>query len=201
MATCPICRSEFSKTRNYTLEKLSSKVNYPCRNREIGCPFATTSDKIRNHEAVCELSETSCIMGCGYKFLRPRLYNHILENHFHQVLELDIILKRDISEKSNGYYALHFNGELFRFSICVNNEYKFNVQHLGTINDEPMFRYKLDFIDPSSYGRSLSMSYLCQSLTEYSDQAYKNAIVLHSDLLKPFLEGKYLLYKISIFKI
>lgn len=201
MATCPICRSEFSKTRNYTLEKLSSKVHYPCRNREIGCRFVTTPDKIRSHEAVCELTETQCLLGCGYKCLRPRLYNHILENHFNQVLELDVILKRDVSEKCNGYYVLHLNGELFRFSIIGNIEYKFNIQHLGTIIGEPKFRYQLEFIDASSYGRGLSMSYLCQPLTDLTDQGYRNAAILHGDLLKPFLDGKYLLYKLSIFKI
>lgn len=201
VATCPICRSEFSKTRNYTLEKLTSKVHYPCRNREIGCSFVTTADKIRGHEAVCELTETHCLLGCGYKCLRPKMYSHLSEKHWNQILELDVVHKRDVSEKKHGYYVFYHGGELFRFSVVVSNDYRFNVQHLGTINDEPKFRYQLEFVDPSSLGRSLSMSFFCQSLTEYPEQAYKTAAALQWDLLKPFLDGKYLNYKISIFKI
>lgn len=61
---CPTCRSQISGSigRNYTLEKLTQKVKYPCRNREIGCGFVTTSDKIRQHQRSCELSENPCIL-------------------------------------------------------------------------------------------------------------------------------------------
>ncbi|CAH1981886.1 unnamed protein product [Acanthoscelides obtectus] len=60
---CPNCRCPLSNARNFTLEKLTTKVPYPCRNREIGCAFISTSNKIRSHELGCELTETTCIMG------------------------------------------------------------------------------------------------------------------------------------------
>lgn len=199
MASCPICRSDFSITRNYTLEKLTSKIHYPCRNREIGCSFVTTADKIRSHEAVCELTEISCLLSCGHKSLRPKLLSHILDKHSHYVLDLDVVHKRDITVKDTTY-IIHDNGELFRFCINVNNAYKFLVQHLGT-TEEPIYRCSLEFIDPSPCGPSISMGFVCRSLTESPEQMSKSKISIQGDLLKPFHDGKYLLFKISIYKI
>lgn len=129
------------------------------------------------------------------------MYDHLMEKHTPQILNLDMTHKLDVSEKKNAYFIFCFNGELFRFSIGINNEYKFNVHHLGTIEDEPKYRYQLEFIDPSPYGRSLSFSFFCLSLTEYPEQAHKTATTLHWDLLKEFHDGRYLTCRISIFTI
>lgn len=128
------------------------------------------------------------------------MYDHLLEKHTNQILGLDLNQKRDVLEKKHVYYVFNHNGELFRLSIAIGNDCRFNVQHLGTI-DQPKFRFLLEFVDPSPYGRSLSMSFFCQALTEYPDQAHKTAIALQWDLLRPFHDGRNLYYKISVSSI
>ncbi|KAG5890103.1 hypothetical protein JTB14_026474 [Gonioctena quinquepunctata] len=201
---CPNCRSHFLGARNFTLENLTMRVPYPCRNREIGCPFVTTSEKIRGHEDSCELSETPCILRCGHKCLRPSMYNHVTEIHPNLLLQLNTVLVRDTSDRKEAFFVLYAFGDLFRFSIKggSTNPYKFNVQHMGMQEEDPKYRYQLQFIDQSPLALNLSLTNLCQTLTEIPNRAHTNAVNLPWDLLKPLIfDAKFFYYKIIISKI
>lgn len=204
LENCPNCRSQLSGARNFTLERLTAKVNYPCRNREIGCSFVSTSDKIKDHESVCELSETNCILKCGHKCLRPAMYGHLTDKHSNLLIEPNVLYKRDVTDKKDVYYILYVSGELFRFSIKGSgfNPYKFNVQQLGMVDDDPKFRYHLQILDPSFKGQELGFKFACQCLTEVPNKAHLSGLSVPWDLLKPFIfDTKYFSYKVTISKI
>ncbi|CAG9818757.1 unnamed protein product [Phaedon cochleariae] len=204
VANCPNCRSQFSGARNFTLEKLTTRVHYPCKNREIGCSFVTTSDRIRGHESSCELSETPCILRCAHRCLRPSMYNHLTEKHANSLLAANTLHIRDVSDKKESFHVLYVFGELFRFSIKGSgfNPYKFNVQHQGMAEEEPVFKYELQFVDESPLGLNLSMTNSCQVLTDVPNKAHANAVNVPWEMLKPFIfDNKYFYFKIMINRI
>ncbi|VEN46700.1 unnamed protein product [Callosobruchus maculatus] len=203
---CPNCRSPLSNARNFTLEKLTTKVAYPCRNREIGCSFISTSTKIRSHELGCELSETSCIMGpttkCSYKCLRPSMYSHIVEQHSSMLLEINTVQKRNVVDKREGVYVFYVGGELFRFNIKGSEQapsYRFCMSHLGMVEGEHKYCYNLQILDQSNLGLHFSITQPCQCLT---NRGNPNALTVPYDMLRPFVgETSYFNYKINIIKV
>ncbi|XP_023015412.1 uncharacterized protein [Leptinotarsa decemlineata] len=202
--TCPNCRCELSSSRNFTLENLTRKVHYPCRNREIGCSFVSTSDGIRGHDSLCELTETFCILQCGHQCLKPAMYSHIIEKHPDDLMSLNTVHVRDVSTKKESFYVLYAFGDLFRFSIKGSNlnPYKFNLQHMGTEDGDPKYRFLFQIIDQSPLATYISFNNICQKMTMIPNTAHATGISIPWNLLKPMLyESKYFYYKITISKL
>ncbi|XP_072382423.1 uncharacterized protein [Diabrotica undecimpunctata] len=173
--SCPNCRSSLaSKTRNFTVEKLTTKVNYPCRNRDIGCGFSTTSDNIRDHEKNCDLADTLCIFKCGEKFKRTSLLGHINTAHKEGVIQLNVVNTLNILHKKETTLVVSAFGEMFRLSIKTIQSaagsaefiFKLNVQHMDEVNQHSVYRYKFDFIDQSDEGRNTTIMSTTQPISE-----------------------------------
>ncbi|XP_056649023.1 uncharacterized protein LOC130453351 [Diorhabda sublineata] len=199
---CPNCRSSLeNKTRNFTVEKLTTKVHYPCKNREIGCGISTTSDKIREHERVCDLTDTTCILKCGTKLTRLAIYNHLNEVHADNILKINHIHTRDVHDKKENNFAMYAFGDIFRFTIksAYNSPLKFNLQQLGKDQQE-RFRYKLEIIDKSDLELHVTVTSVVQPL---SDNPMKsNAVSIPWDLVKPAIfDNKLFCFRINVFVI
>lgn len=203
ISVCPNCRDSFSGARNYTLEKLTSRVNYPCRNRDQGCPFVTTSDKIFNHQLNCELTEHSCVFSCGWQGYRSSMYNHLKITHPQSLCEVNTLQICDTKDKEI-FYFLYEHGELFRFSLkqeVSNGPKKFNIQQVCSAECEPKFRYQLQIVDHSPLGLSFSFTNICKPFTDLKT-AHSTAISIPWNFLQPFIfETHYCYYKILITKI
>ncbi|XP_018571584.1 probable E3 ubiquitin-protein ligase sinah [Anoplophora glabripennis] len=130
VSLCPNCCDSFSRTRNFTLEKLTSRVNYPCRNKDQGYSFVTTSDKILSHQQNCELSEHPCVFKCGWQGQRFSIYNHLKLIHPQSLCGVNNLQICDTRDKEM-FYFLYEYGQLFIFSLrqdAPNSPKKFNVQ-------------------------------------------------------------------------
>lgn len=128
--TCPNCRCALGNTRNFTLEKLTTKVLYTCRNKEAGCAFVTTSENIREHESSCNLTTIPCLLKCGQDFRKAQLWPHVTAKHQESILNTGEIHKRDVHDKRESHFVFFTCGELFRFSIkgkyIIKNLYDFS---------------------------------------------------------------------------
>ncbi|KAJ8883230.1 hypothetical protein PR048_015070 [Dryococelus australis] len=50
---CPTCRNDFIDTRNYPLEEIASKMEFPCEFNSQGCTVAMKYDDLEKHKKVC----------------------------------------------------------------------------------------------------------------------------------------------------
>ncbi|XP_050295314.1 uncharacterized protein LOC126735388 [Anthonomus grandis grandis] len=205
---CPSCRNTFANGRNFTLEKLTQKVKYPCKNREIGCGFVTTSDKIKKHQNSCELSENPCILKCGWKGLAPGLYNHFRESHRDQIIENNKFIQKDMkNDRTPLHNFLYVMGEMFCFTYrnCGKSAAKFIVQHVGNLKDEPQYKYNITF-SPSADAQfpNLSMTLGCETWDPNLPDALNGvrAVNVPGDLLKNYMfQNRVYHVKVHITKI
>ncbi|XP_060530513.1 uncharacterized protein LOC132704510 [Cylas formicarius] len=202
---CPSCRCDYAEGRNFTLEKLTTLVKYPCRNRDIGCGFISTSDKIKLHQNCCELSESPCLLRCGWKGLGPGMYNHFLEKHPSRLLEHNHpILKEFKSDKSINLDFLYVMGEIFcvAFANCSRFTIKFSVAQAFPVEAEPQYKYTVEFFSSNNnLGPSFSVCNTCQHWTDVHN-ALDNSIIIPGELLRRVVfENNCYYIKVTITKL
>ncbi|XP_066250037.1 uncharacterized protein [Euwallacea similis] len=204
---CPSCRSIFGNGRNFTLEKLTLKVKYPCRNRDIGCGFVSTSENIKNHEKICDLAENPCILKCGWKGLTPALHNHFLEKHKTQLLENNVPFPRDMRQDRNtGYYFLYVMGELFCLSFKSGGKFgvRLNMQQVGYLESQPKHKYTIQFfLNSQASCPSISLTGFCQNWNENLIDLGSNSITVPAELLLKYCiyQGSFFYMKVNIMKV
>ncbi|XP_066157100.1 uncharacterized protein [Euwallacea fornicatus] len=204
---CPSCRSPFGNGRNFTLEKLTLKVKYPCRHRDIGCGFVSTSENIKNHEKICDLAENPCILRCGWKGLTSALYNHFLEHHKTQILKHNALFLKDMRQDINtGFYFLYVMGELFCLSLKINGKVgiRFNMEQVGYLESEPKHKYTLQFFLSSETScPSISLTGFCQNWNENLTELGNNSINVPMELLLKYCIFKNFFFymKVNIMKV
>lgn len=95
MNQCP-CRMTLTDSRNYTLEKISEHVSYPCRYVNDGCNFYGKINELPNHESSCLSSSKKsnkydryCFDStCSWEGTKNSFGNHVKENHSAHLLHL-----------------------------------------------------------------------------------------------------------------
>ncbi|CAG9770609.1 unnamed protein product [Ceutorhynchus assimilis] len=207
VAECPNCRTTLGQSRNFTLERLTLKVKYPCKNREIGCGFVTTSDKIKQHQSVCELSENHCILKCGWRGLSPGLYNHFLANHATQLIQHNVSIFKDVKhDKNTGHYFLYVMGEMFCLSLknCAKFLVKFNMQHVGHFDSRPRYKYAINFAASQQTGSpNLCFTNYCQNWNPNLAEAVgPGAVNIPGEIMKMYIyQNKSYYITVHIFKV
>lgn len=57
---CPTCTKNFSKARNFALEYIAGKIEYPCRYLEFGCKETFSLEHIASHQTKCRYQAHVC---------------------------------------------------------------------------------------------------------------------------------------------
>jgi hypothetical protein len=82
---CPMCRAEFSETRNVALENIARIQKYPCANRQSGCLELFSIEHINEHQADCVYGEIKCPFkfncSCTWNGLKSDLKEHAKVAH------------------------------------------------------------------------------------------------------------------------
>ncbi|KAJ8965966.1 hypothetical protein NQ314_003814 [Rhamnusium bicolor] len=79
---CPTCRSMFGTTRNYSLEGLTSGIQYPCVYHDLGCTEAFLVNDISKHENECPFKQFNCpFHNCTSTGNQQAIVHHL--KHFH----------------------------------------------------------------------------------------------------------------------
>ncbi|KAF2895791.1 hypothetical protein ILUMI_10393 [Ignelater luminosus] len=196
---CAFCQSQIMNTRNYTLEKLTTRVHYPCKYVDIGCQEIFTSENIRHHEMSCTYGTNKCPLKmlpsmCSTRILPLDILQHIRDNHSNNVIEVSQVYSRNIKAKITSSYdvVIHEN-EIF---ICcckhsaTSGPIKFNFVHVGMKNNQSKYRYELEFLDQTNKGMMFVISQLCQALPSNISSALKNCLTIPLELLQPFILKK-----------
>ncbi|KAB0792129.1 hypothetical protein PPYR_14090 [Photinus pyralis] len=196
--TCPTCRVPMQDTRNFTLEKLTATVRYPCCYTDYGCTVVLQADHIKIHELHCNYAYGKCPM----KFVAAcdsndvvDVVGHIREKHPHMYIEPNRQYARDIgSVVTTSYWATSVDGQIF--VICCKHSnttgpIKFCALHVGlNSKTKQKFRFRLEFCDQTSNGLRFIVSQLCKEFPQNPSAALKNCFAIPLDMLEPFIVKK-----------
>ncbi|XP_049541026.1 uncharacterized protein LOC125954611 [Anopheles darlingi] len=91
-AQCPLCGARFTELRNYTLEAIASKVQFPCRNAARGCTVRLPLQLLRWHRERCGYKLIECFMGkvwdgCSWQGCERTWLAHCVAAHPEQVYD------------------------------------------------------------------------------------------------------------------
>ncbi|XP_035777169.1 uncharacterized protein LOC118458598 [Anopheles albimanus] len=91
-AQCPLCGGQFTELRNYTLEAIASKVQFPCGNAARGCTVRLPLQLLRWHRERCGYKLIECFMGkvwdgCGWQGCERDWLAHCVRGHPAQVYD------------------------------------------------------------------------------------------------------------------
>uniref|UniRef100_A0A182PR23 RING-type E3 ubiquitin transferase n=1 Tax=Anopheles epiroticus TaxID=199890 RepID=A0A182PR23_9DIPT len=83
---CPLCGDRVTELRNYTLEAIVSKVQFPCKNAAKGCAVRLPLQLLRWHRERCGYKLIECFMGkvwgaCSWHGCERDWMAHCLEQH------------------------------------------------------------------------------------------------------------------------
>ncbi|KAL3284936.1 hypothetical protein HHI36_019068 [Cryptolaemus montrouzieri] len=162
ISRCPICRGNMQGGRNFTLEKLTEKINYPCVNREIGCSFVGLLANLKKHENNCLLAQRECFIGnCSWKGAHLDLKAHFEE--IHNLIEPDTIHVHQLQKKVDQYF-ISFDNKLFLLNIRfdINKPFEYIVQCIG--DDKIEYKHELQIIGSSLIDIKIKLCHLCQPL-------------------------------------
>lgn len=125
---CPICEKKMTDIRSHTLERLSNKFQFPCKNLRNGCNVRLPMELMKWHEEKCIFKKTSCFMGkvwhdCTWVGREDEWLSHCKEKHNQKILQnqekFELVWNCNTLSNNAGpvltYYLIQNYGETFNF--------------------------------------------------------------------------------------
>uniref|UniRef100_A0A182RHN8 RING-type E3 ubiquitin transferase n=1 Tax=Anopheles funestus TaxID=62324 RepID=A0A182RHN8_ANOFN len=220
--TCPLCGDRVTELRNYTLEAIVSKVQFPCKNATKGCAVRLPLQLLRWHRERCGYKLIECFMGkvwgsCGWHGCERDWMSHCLEahaDHVHQepTVELRWEFGAEASQRASelqlvvAYHVLRAYGESFNLYqvydqdsrtvlwtvICATKESKVSAR----------FAFELELYSPVDSWKLLVQRFPCHS--ELDPDFLKDghcAKIPLADALRFMTEEKVLHYRVRVLEV
>ncbi|KAL3284934.1 hypothetical protein HHI36_019066 [Cryptolaemus montrouzieri] len=202
--TCPTCRSTMLKTRNFTLEKLTALVNYPCKNRVTGCFFVTSAEQIKNHEEKCMMTTKTCILKCAWTGNTMDMIIHLNEKH--EVAQLNKVQTLYLNTHHQPInQAVVYDNQVFLLTLMYGYRipFSFNIQHLGL--DNTKYKYEVCIIDRSRNDLGVILRRICSPWMNNKKNVKEKShsgVTLPYDLIQCLVSGdRELDFKFDISKV
>lgn len=169
---CPLCKSRFESTRNYSLENLTEHIKLPCVNWTFGCRETISLANWKVHLEDCDHGVFHCPMRdenlCTWKGRLCELKRHLSFKHNITIDTINAITN-SIENKQRFYYyisILNYNNKYFKlFEIhTINNTghvIKWVMQYIGSKSFANNYMFTLDFEDQKNVGYKLTASSYC----------------------------------------
>jgi E3 ubiquitin-protein ligase SIAH1 len=174
--TCPNCRHPILQARNYALEDLCYKLNYPCKFREEGCEEMFSGVLIKEHQAVCHHGTHTCPLdrvpeiNCGWSGEFRELVTHLESQHEDRICS---DAKFHSPEINGSVSIVLVHNEIFIFYKCFrDSKYYCVVQLFGTSVQASDFKYKVKLRAENKIEK-LSQVNLVRSITEELDATFR----------------------------
>lgn len=192
ISKCSLCKCSFPQTRNLSLEKIASRLNYPCINEKEGCNFIGNSINIAQHETECMLRPSKqCPLGghgsCTWYGYTSVVLDHVINTHQSRKINLKTMLHFTPDFPKNAYFA-EYKEQCFKVHyIFIGNSSncsgEFYVQHINyDVPYTPKYKFSISFVDQTNSGRQLMIGGLCLQVEKFSAR-----ITVPYNLLKPFM--------------
>ncbi|KAK5639857.1 hypothetical protein RI129_010668 [Pyrocoelia pectoralis] len=196
--TCPTCRVPMQDTRNFTLEKLTANVKYPCCYADYGCNVLLNAEHIKVHELHCNFTCGKCplklLTHCSSDDVVD-VIGHMRQVHTNMYVETNQQYARDIGSKvTSSYWATSFNNEIFvicsKHGPSSTSPIKFNALHVGMNKSKQKYRFRIEFCDQTSNGLTFIISQLCKVFPQNPSIALKHCLGIPVEMLQPFIVTK-----------
>ncbi|XP_035908548.1 E3 ubiquitin-protein ligase SIAH2 [Anopheles stephensi] len=220
--TCPLCGDRVTELRNYTLEAIVSKVQFPCKNSAKGCAVRLPLQLLRWHKERCGYKLIECFMGkvwgaCGWHGCERDWMAHCLEAHADHVyqdptVELRWEFGAEASQRASelqlvvAYHVLCAYGEAFNLYqvydqdsrtvlwtvICTTKESKVSSR----------FAFELELYSPIDSWKLLVQRFPCHSELDpdFLKDGHCSKIPL-ADAMRFMTEDKVLHYRVRVLEV
>ncbi|CAH0555542.1 unnamed protein product [Brassicogethes aeneus] len=131
---CPTCRKEWTNARNFSIESLVSKVQFPCKYNTSGCKEIAIDD----HEDLCQLKIYECPMDCLERGPFQFILNHLNTNHKDMEWKNESEQKIEQTETDTQLYWMELDSKLFKISLY--KKIKLIIRIVGSENIYPMYK-------------------------------------------------------------
>lgn len=143
LETCPTCRKPFGDSRNFLVENLFNKIQFPCTFHP--CSYKNYGDKIIVHELTCEFRKFLCLF-CAQNAYDSGDCVKDLKSHIeaaHTIYKCEIGNKIYISRyaadgsltnlcQTSLKMIMFYDDEIFRFTYCYGSpDLVFSMEMLG----------------------------------------------------------------------
>ncbi|XP_053678180.1 uncharacterized protein LOC128728577 [Anopheles nili] len=222
LASCPLCGDRLTDLRNYTLEAIVAKVQFPCKNAGKGCAVRLPLQLLRWHRERCDYKLIQCFMGkvwgaCGWQGCERDWMAHCLETHADHVYSdpqvtlrwdygTDVIQRTSELQLVVAYHLLRVFDESFNLyqvydqdsrtvvwtMICATKESKVSAR----------FTFELELFSPVDNWKLLVQRFPCHSELdpEFLHDGHCAKINL-ADVQRFMTEDKVLHYRVRVLEV
>lgn len=205
---CPLCRSVIQTTQNFTLEKVTQYMVYPCKFYKTGCTYSSKSTEIRQHENSCEFGPYKCPLNefvtCDWKDNSAKLAEHVTEKHSDKLITNDRINVNFNKEQPAAQYECYLIKLLKRcFALHYkfeNDKFYWSVQLVGPSNECKKYRMDIDLVDYSGNKRRCYLTGLVAPLSD-RDSSFRNSsnyLTLPLEMVEPFINENVFGFRVVI---
>ncbi|XP_045462698.1 uncharacterized protein LOC123672583 isoform X1 [Harmonia axyridis] len=160
--TCPSCRVEMTRIRNYQLEDLVESIDYHCRNKKLGCSVPVPLREFKRHEQNCEYTAKDCIIGCPWHGNNIQMLSHLRKEH--ELLDLDEVIIFNIrSQRRKFLKIVIYNGHIFEFVVIYGISFPF-IFSLHCLSYHLKYKYEIHLLDKSENNLDMIVNNLCPML-------------------------------------
>lgn len=210
---CPVCRVNMTNIRNLAMEKVASKLIFPCKHTCFGCRQRLTYGEKRNHEEDCEFRPYFCPYPdekCVWQGALKDVYRHLVSAH-DNVITMDgcdiIFLATNVNLEGaldwtmiQSCHGRHFLLSLEKVSLGEGcQQYFAACRMIGSMRDAVDFVYNITL---DANNRTLKWQSKPRSIRE-SFVTFTNAdfLVLNKSTVEQFCEDGNLALNVIINKV
>ncbi|KAL3271634.1 hypothetical protein HHI36_022108 [Cryptolaemus montrouzieri] len=147
---CPTCRGRKSYYRSRFLEKLHSRVIFPCKYREEGCSRFDRGREILQHQITCVFETKNCPLNvavtCHWTGAEQNIIPHCLSLHpqmtrkgFSNTFTMENM--KDIKDLTEIYTIIQAHGRGFKLCRCLYEDGHMSWRVLFVSEYEERYRY------------------------------------------------------------
>jgi E3 ubiquitin-protein ligase SIAH1 len=205
---CPTCKTTFAPMRCLSLEKLSTKVDLPCRYKDSGCKAAMRGDSINEHQSVCPYGTYTCPFNCPGKCNRLSLVQHLKTKHKQTVTGCRYsscyfkILNYSVTTEYRDVIVT--NTEVFvRTIVIITDIWHFILQYIGPVKFAERFSYTVRLESRDSDVGSITITHRCQSINNDVNEICLacKCIMLAVEVVKCYLNDGQLSYRFKMARV
>ncbi|XP_032596460.1 probable E3 ubiquitin-protein ligase sinah isoform X2 [Drosophila grimshawi] len=212
LTVCPVCRVTLCNIRNLAMEKVGSKLIFPCKHALYGCRMCLSYTDKRSHENDCDFRPYFCPYPdekCVWQGALKDVYKHFVSTH-PNVITMEgtdiIFLATNVNQAGaldwtmiQSCHGRHFLLSLEKVLLAEGcQQYFAACRMIGSVRDAAEFDY---FISLEANNRTLNWKSkprsIRQSFVTYTNEDF---LVLNKSTVKLFADNNNLALNIIIMK-
>ncbi|XP_065077502.1 uncharacterized protein LOC135700790 [Ochlerotatus camptorhynchus] len=221
ISACPLCRKKLTDMRNYTLEAIAGKVQFPCTHAGRGCTVRLPLELLWWHKDRCGYKKVECFMGkvwenCSWHGCEKDWISHCVTEHQDKVYSSpDIVLtwnyatdsQRCISLQSViAYYVIRAYGEYFNLYQIYDQNSRRSIWTVICASKEAKtahrFAFELELYSPIDSAKLLVQRFPCHSENDADFLKDGNcAKIPIEETIRFMTKDKILYYRIRIVEV